>query len=182
MEELVEEGGVSILYTYLESQVVDGGRKGKVKPRVEKTLRRLAADGRIWFAPASDLLDRILEIRNIEVTRRKGRLYLESYNPHVVENVVLLHGEGDLVDGENAEGMVEASMTETVVKRVLPVKNRQRFRKLSPKGGLGALERCRLPLEQAAILMKQHSTYRPFRRWNELQDQEKWKKFYFGAG
>ncbi len=73
IEKLRRTNGASILYQYLDRYV---DAEGRIPAGVRESLARVAADGRIWKATVSGLLERLRRTRLVRIHREGGRAWI----------------------------------------------------------------------------------------------------------
>lgn len=64
IEKLKQERGISIVYTHFADGFV---KDGVIDPFFKKQISKIAASPQVWLAPASEILDRLLMLKNISV-------------------------------------------------------------------------------------------------------------------
>lgn len=97
IERLIRERGASIVYTHFSSsnftrKAEDGPYRldDYFRSQIEKIARR--RDG--WFVPASELLDRLLTMKNVSLIESDSAIIVVNSNNYPVEGVTLLLSPG----------------------------------------------------------------------------------------
>lgn len=88
IDKLKNQRGASIVYTHFADGYVD--RKGQLDPDFSLQIKKIADSKEGWFVPASELLDRLIEIRNIYVLKHNGCLYIANCNNKKVDGLTIL--------------------------------------------------------------------------------------------
>ena len=91
---LCREHGASILYQYLHRYADDSGN---IRDDVRECFERLAGDRRIFFRPATELLDRLRQARLLYPVRFKGRSYIINASRNSFDSVQIKLESGDSV-------------------------------------------------------------------------------------
>jgi len=96
IEKLVRERGASIVYTHFACGFTERGKDGtyKVNDETKKQLTKLAGHKDGWFVPASELLDRLLVMKNITINDKKSAVIVSNSNDFPVLSVTLLTKPG----------------------------------------------------------------------------------------
>ena len=108
---LADERGTCIVYTHFgQAGFTDNGElNGEIKKSIDLVAKR--KDG--WFVPVSEILDRLLEFKSIELIIEKDYLVILNFNDNIVSDVTLIASANEVfyaLDGNkiiaNNDGVV----------------------------------------------------------------------------
>lgn len=162
LTKLKNDEGVCIGYIYFHHFVDD---KLKIDPILEERFDLLRPHlDQCWLTPVSSLLDRIAEIRNLEIKKDKANVQILNHNEHAVKNVcisadkgtrVYIDGEDEVTIGDSGIAVIEEiASTDSIT-----VGQKDRRDNISFK------EKTHMILCQAYLLAIRHISGRPLRRW-----------------
>ena len=105
IKKLKEERGTSIVYTHFSSDFTRKGIDGMFhlnevfKDRMEK----LAGDKQGWFVTASEILDRLLLLKNVNVFQIENGIIIANSNSETVYGITLLQNTNDCLYDSNGK-------------------------------------------------------------------------------
>lgn len=111
LDELCKANGASIAYQYMHKYV---NRDGVIDAGVLETLERIANDKRIYFRPASVLLDRLKQFQLLIPIMHKGQALLINASREPVNSVQIRLNKGETVVDDCAEGITVSGTTLSV--------------------------------------------------------------------
>ncbi len=95
IERLCSSNGASIVYQYLHKYV---DKNGVILPEVSACLERLSTDNRLFFRPASVLLDRLRQFHMLFLIRHQGKVFLMNASRKPVDSIQLCLDPGEDID------------------------------------------------------------------------------------
>ena len=115
IKKLKEERGTSIVYTHFSSNFTRKSNDGvfHLNAIFKDRMEKLARDKQGWFVPASEILDRLLLLKNVNVFQIDNGIIIVNSNSETVYGITLLKNTQDCLydsDGEiyepNEEGEI----------------------------------------------------------------------------
>ena len=94
IKRLVNERGSCIVYTHFASGFV---KRGGLDQTFKKQMEKIAQERDGWFVPASELLDRLLLMKNVTLTTSKNAFLIANLNSCVVAGVTVLVRPGEVL-------------------------------------------------------------------------------------
>ncbi|MBE9569189.1 MAG: hypothetical protein IMF11_01060, partial [Proteobacteria bacterium] len=94
IKRLVNERGSCIVYTHFASGFV---KKGSLDQTFKKQMEKIAQERDGWFVPASELLDRLLLMKNVTLTTTENAFLVANLNSCVVAGVTVLVRPGEVL-------------------------------------------------------------------------------------
>ena len=88
VQRLARERGSCIVYTHFGSRRFSDGNG--LNPQFVERMSFLASQKDGWFVPASELLDRLLVMKDVSVVNAKKWCIIENYNGEGIEGLTLL--------------------------------------------------------------------------------------------
>lgn len=162
IRELVRERGTCIVYTHFSDGFCDKQKNGSyvVNNTTKIQLEKLSKQKDGWFVPASEILDRLLAMKNVVVHDAGNTILVSNTNDFPVSGVTLmtkperiLYGDTGDVYKANSEG--EILIGELNNREVLPLFT-DRKNKYVTNGRLSFMENIRLIYERTKILFFSH--------------------------
>jgi hypothetical protein len=83
---LQQERGTSIVYTHFYNFVNDG----QINEKFKRGIIRLAKNKEGWFVPASKILNRLLEMKNVKMEVSRDSIYITNLNQKSVEGITII--------------------------------------------------------------------------------------------
>jgi hypothetical protein len=87
IKEFKEQRGLSIVYTHFAAEFV---RDSVLSPGFQEQLIKIASDTTGWFAPASEVLDRLLSLKNIHIEETGDSYLIINANNKAIDGLTLM--------------------------------------------------------------------------------------------
>lgn len=162
IKKLVKERGVCIVYTHFSDGFSEKQGDGTyiVKEPIRIQIEILSRQKEGWFAPASEILDRLLAMKKV-IIQQKGKLILIfNYNGFPIPGITLLTKPGRVLYGykgdiytANEDGEISIGALGTGEIFGLYTSGKNKYMRLK---SVGILEKTRLIFERTKILLFSH--------------------------
>ncbi|MBN8730164.1 MAG: hypothetical protein J0L64_06445 [Acidobacteria bacterium] len=87
---LIDGCGCALVYTHFGKGFCEAGPRGfQLNPHVRRRLERIASRRDGWFAPASEVLDRLLAFHKVLLGGFPGGMLVENGNPYPLRSVTI---------------------------------------------------------------------------------------------
>ena len=105
IKKLKKERGTSIVYTHFSSNFMQKNNDGlfHLNEIFKDRMEKLAGDKQGWFVPASEILDRLLLLKNLNVFKIDNGIIIVNSNSETVYGVTLLMNNQDYLYDSNGE-------------------------------------------------------------------------------
>ena len=105
IKKLKEERGTSIVYTHFSSNFMQKSNDGvfHLNEIFKDRMEKLAGDKQGWFVPASEILDRLLLIKKVNVFQIDNGIIIVNSNSETVYGITLLKNTQDCLYDSNGE-------------------------------------------------------------------------------
>jgi hypothetical protein len=117
IKRLVNERGSCIVYTHFASGFV---KKGGLDQTFKKQMEKIAQERDGWFVPASELLDRLLLMKNVTLTTSKNAFLVANLNSCVVAGVTVLVHPNEVLFNSRGISMAANEEGEIVLESLKP--------------------------------------------------------------
>jgi hypothetical protein len=103
IQKLITERGTSIVYTHFGLNFIkrDSNGKKQLDSFFAKQIKKIAMHKDGWFVPVSEILDRLLLVKNIHLIQNKNLLILINDNESKVNGLTLLIGSKNRLEQIN---------------------------------------------------------------------------------
>ncbi|MBI5118517.1 hypothetical protein HZA56_18780 [Candidatus Poribacteria bacterium] len=125
IERLVKERGASIVYTHFAAGFTLKTKEGKyeIDPSFSEQMEKIARHKQGWFVPASNLLDRLLLMKNVTLVEGNHVLLVVNSNECAVEGITILLPSNSLFFGSDGKEYRPNEENEIVIEKVPPFGN-----------------------------------------------------------
>lgn len=115
IKDLIKERGTSIVYTHFAFDFIKNDENGNkmLDQNFVKQIKKVAIHKNGWFVPASEILDRLLMMKNVQIIQNKNKIILINTNKFKVNGVTLIienNNQLEQIDGSlyapNEEGEI----------------------------------------------------------------------------
>ena len=159
LERLMHEEGVCIGYTYFQYYL---DPSLKMHPLIEERFRLLDKyRHHVWFTPASPLLDRLEQTKNLHLKNHRGKTMLLNYSDKAIEDVWVRGPAGTRLYLENGEQLLIGPSGTGHCIKITPCENKNAVPQI-PRLRPG--EELRMIISQLYLLLFRHLSGRPLRR------------------
>jgi len=92
IEEFKEERGLSIVYTHFAAEFV---RDSVLSPHFKEQLVKISQDSTGWFAPATEVLDRLLYLKNVHIEETSDSYVIINANNKEIKGLTLMTSDSE---------------------------------------------------------------------------------------
>jgi hypothetical protein len=162
IRKLVKERGTCIVYTHFSDGFCDKQKDGSyvINNTIKIQLEKLSNQKDGWFVPASEILDRLLAMKNVVVHDAGSTILVSNTNDFPVSGVTLMTKPDRILYSDTGEVYKANSEGEIIIgelnnREVLPLFT-DRKNKYVTNGRLSFTENLRLIYERTKILIFSH--------------------------
>jgi len=146
INELKEERGIAIVYTHFDDGFVENGQ---LQPFFKQQMRKISNDSTVWLAPASTVLDRLLQIKNIDLVETDEAYYINNCNTDSINGLTLISNEGNTFYNSIGEALSPNNQGEILIDNIPPLTSFVLYKESSKKQyeSINVLNKSDLALE-----------------------------------
>ena len=122
IQKLIKDRGTSIVYTHFGLNFIKKDKNGNMQLDrfFAKQIKKIAMHKDGWFVPASDILDRLLLMKNVYLIQEKNRLILINNNAFKVDGITLLINKNSALEQINGSVYKSNDEGEIVIEKMGP--------------------------------------------------------------
>lgn len=163
IQKLINERGTSIVYTHFGLNFIKKNAKGNknIDSFFKNQIKKIAKHKDGWLVPASDILDRLLLMKNVNLVQNKTHLFLVNNNKIPVSGITLLIGEKSKLKQINGSIYNANDEGEIVIEKMKPYETliflNNGNKSLTKNKYPSFLERINMVIRRALLVVSQRS-------------------------